>query len=250
MPVNRLTHSLARVAGAAVDFVFPRICPGCDERVSGRAGLVCLDCLKSMEPLRDPLCPVCGAPDTAVGSVACANCPPHPRHFTRARAATSFRNVARTLVERVKYAERTEYVPVMGELMAAVFEREFLRVPPDLLVPVPLHRVRQRERGFNQAERLARHLSLLFKVPLAPRGAVVRVRATPSQTRLGREERAENIRGAFEVRIPELFAGRSLLLVDDVFTTGATLNEVAGALTPCGPDDINCIAFARTLLAD
>jgi ComF family protein len=154
------------------------------------------------------------------------------------------------LVERVKYHERTEYVPILGELMARVFEREFLRVPPDLLVPVPLHRVRMRERGFNQAERLARHLGGLFNTPVAPRGALMRIRATPSQTRLTREDRAENIRGAFEVKAPEIFAGRSVLLVDDVYTTGATLNEVAGALAVCRPDDINCIAFARTLLDD
>ena len=248
--MSSITRKISLWAGATADLFLPRICPGCDERIIGREGLVCLDCLKSMEPLCNPLCPVCGAPNTPVGGTACDNCPPHPRHFTRARAATAFHPTARTLVERVKYHERTEYVPILAEMMARVFEREFFRVPPDLLVPVPLHRVRLRERGFNQAERLARHLGVLFNTPVAPRDALVRIRATPSQTRLKREERAENIRGAFEARMPEVFAGKCVLLVDDVYTTGATLNEAAGALAVCRPDDINCIAFARTLLDD
>lgn len=242
-----LAGALFRAAGALADFLFPRLCCGCGERVLEPGRLVCIPCEKTLEDLRLPLCPVCGAPDVRAGAPPCDNCPQGTLHFTAARATTPFEGLAKTLVEKLKYQGRVEYAPVMARRMAAGLEEHFPMVRFNRIVPVPLHSSRHRERGFNQSEELGRHLSRLTGIPME-RKLLVRVRPTPSQTRLRRRERAENIRDAFACRAPEEADGLHLLLVDDVYTTGATLNECARILRAAGARSVRCLAYARTLL--
>jgi ComF family protein len=168
--------------------------------------------------------------------------------FEAARGTTAFAGVAKTLVEKLKYSGRTEYAPVMARRMADVLRAEFPASELDALVPVPLHPTRQRERGFNQSCVLAEWIGREVGLPVHER-LLRRVRVTQSQTRLSRRERACNIQEAFAAGALEYVSERSLVLVDDVCTTGATLNECARVLKQAGARRIYCLTFARATFA-
>lgn len=186
---------------------------------------------------------MCSSGNAAFQPVGCDHCPKEPQ-FSVARAAYLYAGVADRMVKKLKYDRREEYAPELAKHMAAVVARDRDRLAADWIVPVPLHHTRRRSRGFNQAEQIARALARLTGMALARR-VLRRTRPTESQTFLGREERALNVAGAFAVRRPEGIAGSRVLLVDDVYTTGATLNECARVLREAGAREVVCLAFAR-----
>lgn len=236
-----------RYVDALVDLVFPRICPACSERITEPRRLVCVSCEKRIEPLRLPLCPACGCQDAKVTAGKCEDCPPGDHHFEAARAATTYADVAKTLVEKLKYSCREEYATHMVQHMLPVIAEQFSGCAFDVIVPVPLHSTRRRERGFNQAEVLATGLAGALHIPL-PAASIRRARATPTQTRLSKHDRARNVSGAFALTRRGIAAGSNVLLVDDVYTTGATLNECAMILKAGGAASVRCITFARAAL--
>lgn len=242
--------SVLKTLGATVaDFVFPRLCPGCGERVFEEGMLVCPRCRDSMEALKLPLCPTCGAPDAPFSTEdICDCCPEGEIHFASARAVTEFAGVAKQLVERVKYNIHPEYAEWMGRRMAEVFKVEHQLVRDfHAIIPVPLHRTRERERGFNQSRLLAEEISRATGVELM-NGVLLRHLFTKTQTRMGRRARAKNIAGAFKVAQVGCIRGKTILLVDDVHTTGATLNECARVLKEGGAECVCCMSFARAVL--
>jgi ComF family protein len=240
-----LLDSVQRIGGAVADFVFPRLCGECNQRILEPKRLVCCHCEAAMEPLRLPLCPTCGCEDADAGSM-CNDCPEGDVHFEAARAFTGFFGTAETLVEKLKYSGRTEYAPTMARPMARVCFTEYKKVGFNVVAPVPLYSTRERERGFNQAKVLADSLAEQLFLPVN-QNLVKRIRPTATQTSLTRKERAKNIKDEFSIPTPDDVAGKTILLVDDVYTTGATLNECAGALKSAGAEAVYCIAFARAL---
>ncbi len=240
-----LMESVQRFGGAFADFVFPRLCGECNQRILEPKRLVCCHCEAAMEPLRLPLCPTCGCEDAEAGTI-CDDCPEGDIHFEGARAFTGFFGTAKTLVEKLKYNGRTEYAPTMARSMARVCFSEYKKLVFSVVAPVPLFSTRERERGFNQATVLADSLGEQLFLPVH-QNLVKRIRATATQTRLTRKERAKNIKGAFTVPAPEEVIGKTILLVDDVYTTGATLNECASVLKSAGAEAVYCIAFARAV---
>ncbi|MBX7246012.1 MAG: ComF family protein [Candidatus Sumerlaeaceae bacterium] len=242
MPAARLAHW----AGVLADFVFPRLCCGCGERVIESGRLICSGCEKTFRPLLLPICSLCGAENAIVGPKGkCPTCPAGKVHFETARGVVAFEGVAHELVVRLKYNRRTEYAAEMGRLLRANYSRDFPGFTPDLLIPVPLFGARQRERGFNQSELLAHELAVTVGCSVNSK-ALRRIRPTRTQTKLSRTQRAENIRGAFAVADAGTVQNHKVLLVDDVYTTGATLNECARMLMEAGAESVNCHAFART----
>jgi ComF family protein len=240
-----LIDSVHKFGGALADFVFPRLCCGCGERVFEAKRLVCCQCEATLEALRLPVCVTCGREDCPAGEgLTCDDCPEGTIYFQAARAFTQFSGTAKVLVEKLKYSGRTEFAPLMARYMARVCFTEFKKAEFSAVVPVPLFSARRRERGFNQSEELARFLGSQLYLQVKP-DLLRRIRSTGTQTRLSRRERAENIRGAFEASAIEEIAGKTLLLVDDVHTTGATLNECAKALKEAGAAAVYCIAFCR-----
>ncbi|MFN3387857.1 MAG: double zinc ribbon domain-containing protein [Allosphingosinicella sp.] len=228
-----------------VDFALPPRCPGCGEIV-GAPHRFCLACWGSLAFLGDPCCACCGLP-FAYGegeAAACGRCLADPPRFDRLRAAVAYGEVARKVALKLKYSGRPGVAGTLARFMARHLEAR----PEALLVPVPLHRWRIWSRGYNQAALIAAALSAQCGVPAA-QDALRRVKATPPLKGLGRRERAEAVRGAFRVTDAgkALLRGRDAILVDDVFTSGATANGCAKALKRAGAARVEVLCWARVV---
>jgi len=187
----------------------------------------------------------CGAPFTSGPDHLCEKCLRHPPHFARARAAAHYRSAAAdplaTTIARFKYGFDSTLAPLLTEALCRNLP---FPLDHDLIVPVPLHIDRLRWRGFNQAALLARGLGRRINIACDPM-LLRRSRPTPPQVGLGEAERRRNIRGAFAVRRPGSCAGRAILLIDDVYTTGATANECARTLLRAGARRVDVLVIAR-----
>ena len=226
-----------KLGRAALDFVFPPRCAAC-----GASGddFLCGECRDALVPAEPPRCPRCWRPDRARGPV-CARCRAAPPAFDALRASFVYTSTARDLVHALKFRGVTAVAGAMATLMASTVREYELEV--DAVVAVPLAGLRRRTRGYNQAQALARPLARELGLPVLDR-ALVRRRPTRAQARSADiEERRRNVAGAFAAREGEV-TGRRLLLVDDVTTTGATLDACAGALQEGESESVFGLAFA------
>ena len=238
-------RGVQRAGVMAVNILFPPLCLGCGEMVSAHGG-VCTRCWRNLRQFEKPWCDVMGTPfahdmgEGSVGAEAIADPPP----FERARSAVHYDDLARAMVHRLKYVDRTDLALVMAGWMARAGHE--LIGGSDRLVSVPLHRRRFLARRYNQSAELARALSRQTGLHYLP-GALVRKKATRSQVGLGVEARIDNMRGVFAVpdAAKSLVLDRSLLLVDDVYTTGATVKSAARTLLRAGADRVSVLTFAR-----
>ena len=232
-----------------VDVLFPPRCQSCG-RVTGKltAGIFCETCTGEIQYINPPLCPVCGAPHGAGegGDRLCRDCLTTPKPFQIARSAAVYAGGLLQVIHRFKYHHHPELGAALGQLL---LDGTYAGLPWEdftVLVPVPLHIRRLRERGFNQALLMARTLSARCGVPVDFL-SLERERDTPPQTRMGRRERRENIRGAFVVARREMIRGQRVLLIDDVYTTGSTLAECARVLLDSGAARVGVLTLARAL---
>jgi ComF family protein len=233
-------------AKLALDIALPTLCVACREPVDGEG--VCASCWAKLSFIAPPYCPRLGIPfvydpgPELLSMEAIAN----PPAYQRARAAVRYDEVARTLVHALKYQDRTDLAPAMGRWMARA-GREMLEAA-DLLVPVPLHWRRAWHRRYNQSGALARTVERQSGVKL--RGELLRrVRATEQQVGLSRSQRASNVQGAFEVSADQRseIQGRRVVLIDDVLTSGATVDACARALLRAKAAQVDVLVFARVV---
>jgi ComF family protein len=229
---------------AALSVLFAPECAACRcplERPTD--GTVCPACWRSIPLLTAPLCDRCGDPSPSwrdVGGTLCRRCRRLPGRVDRARAIGVYDGALRAIIHAFKYEQRRSLARPLASLMAAR-GAEILQAA-DLAVPVPLHRSRRRERGFNQAEDLAKHLGL----PVV--AALTRARRTATQAELPAARRHANVRGAFiAAGAAARVAGRRIVLVDDVSTTGATLDACAEVLRECGARAVLALTAARVV---
>jgi competence protein ComFC len=230
-------------------FFYPEICQLCeDERATAREGFVGAKCWRQIRFIRPPFCERCGLPypGDLTTTFECANCREMDLHFSSARSAVVARSVVLETIHRYKYSRAMWFEPFLADLLVREAAPALRDQGWNLIVPVPLHPVKEREREFNQAERLARHLSIATKIPLNTR-VLRRVTPTMTQTRLTRQERAINMHGAFEVRHGVRLSGTRIVIIDDVFTTGATTSACAQALRAAGADEVSVWTVARGL---
>ena len=236
---------------AGLTFFYPDLCQLCRaEPASSGQGYVGLQCRREVRLLQGPRCERCGLPfeGELTQVFTCANCRDMELHFSRARAAVAARGLMLDLIHRWKYSRALWFEPFLAELLSAAAGPTLLQEGWDLVVPVPLHPVREREREFNQAERLARRLARQHGLPLLT-GVVSRGMDTRPQTRLSREARAENMRSVFQPgRSAQAAEGRRVVLVDDVLTTGATASACARVLRRVGAAEVCVWTLARGLL--
>ncbi len=244
----RLFHRLpARLAKGLVDFIYPPVCSGCG-RFAARDGAVCPACWQTIRFIERPYCEVMGTPfthDLGAGILS-AEAIAHPPVFDRLRAVAAHDGICQTLVHRLKYNDRLDLAPLMARWMARA-AGDLLK-EADVIVPVPLHRTRLFMRRFNQSAELGRQLSLQSGKPFNAID-LKRIRRTAHQVGLGERAREDNVRGAFAVSDAGkmAFAGRRILLIDDVYTTGATVSAASRALRKAGASDITVLVFSMAL---
>jgi ComF family protein len=250
-----------------LDLALPAGCPACAEPLGSGPTRFCGGCEGAMPRISRPLCTRCGLPFfSAIANHPCGACLARPPAFRAARAAGRYEGALLDSIHRLKFGGDLVQAPALAALLpralaslggepptaAAVLPSPLhveidARPAPDLVIPVPLHPRRLRERGFNQAHVIAAEAvrAGLFApwTRLAP-WALARVRETPAQTRLSRPERLTNLRAAFTAR-PDAVRGRTVLLVDDVMTTGATLDACARALLRAGAREVDAVVVAR-----
>ncbi len=208
-------------------------------------GLLCGPCESQVRRVAVPRCGICSHPfDGMMDVVECPNCRGHAMNFDAAIAVMRCSGEVRELLHRFKYGKERYLRRLLGAWLAEALDDDRLAdVEVDLLVPVPLHPAREREREFNQAEELARWVTRLRGVPTAK--VLRRRRYTVTQTQFDRKRRMRNLRDAFEVRQNARVVDKHILLVDDILTTGSTLDECARVLVEAGAASVNAIAVAR-----
>ena len=245
----RLSSVLRASFGLVVDVALPQLCPTCREPVHG-VGL-CPACWSKLSFIAPPYCERLGIPFPFDGGPGLLSMEAiaDPPAYNRARAAVRYDDIARKLVHALKYGDRLDLAPAMGRWMARA-GRELL-ADSDAIVPVPLHWRRQWARRFNQSALLAEIIAKASGRMVA-HGALKRVKATPQQVGLDKSERAHNVQGAFRVPAPGRaeVTGRKLVLIDDVLTSGATVDACARALLRAGAASVDVLLFARVVAAN
>jgi len=238
---------LAGAARTIVDLVLPPTCLACRKPV-GAAGGLCPDCWARMGFIERPFCERLGTPfpHDLGGALLSPAAIVDPPAYERARAVARYSDVARDLVQLLKYGDRLDLTQPLGRWMARTGAE--LLIDADALIPVPLHWTRLWQRRFNQSAALAHAISKIAGVPVADH-VLNRTRATPPQVGLAREERARNVAGAFavprEARIE--VKGRRLVVVDDVLTSGATADACSWALRRAGAARVDVLVLARVV---
>jgi ComF family protein len=242
-----LLPRLRRMSQVVLDTLLPPRCVLCEQTVQVH-GQLCSTCFAQISFITAPFCARCGVPFASASQAdedgACPGCRERPPVFRQARAALRYDNEARRLILPFKHADRTELAPLLASMMLRAGASLLARA--EVLIPVPLHRRRLYERRYNQAALLAHVLGREAECPVLP-DALVRARSTPSLDRKSAEERAREVEGVF-APCPgrqSRFVDRAILLVDDVMTSGATVNACAATLLAAGARVVDVLVVAR-----
>jgi ComF family protein len=225
--MSRVARSLRACAAALEAFAAPQCCPGCGDR-AGAGDFLCAACEARIPPLAEPLCVRC-----LIEEREPVRCRRHPRGALTF-APWIYDERAAAIVQALKFGGRPDLAARYAGAIARVLPRGYR---PDMVTPIPLHAARLRERGYDQAGRIADALARRLGAPFVP-GLLVRTRATREQSRLSAAGRRVNLSGAFAVPRPESVRGRRVLVVDDVLTTGSTIDAAGTALRAAGADTL------------
>lgn len=230
---------------AGLAFFYPEVCQICESERAGPAqGYLGAKCREQIVWLQRPFCERCGRPfeGNLTQAFECAECRENKRYFVSARSAVAASGVVLEVIHRYKYQRALWFEPFLAELMIQQAEPVLKAGSWDAIVPVPLHPLKEREREFNQAERLAAHLGKRLGIPIQ-KHLLKRIKPTPTQTFLNKAARQANMQGAFRMNSP--LNCQSVILIDDVFTTGATTNACARVLAEAGAGPICVWTVAR-----
>ncbi len=227
---------LARLKGMALNLLLPQWCLGC-----GREGeLICPSCRKNLPRVTSPICPRCGIPQSS--GILCPGCVSWQQAIDGIRSPFRFGGVIRQAIHQLKYRNLRAITGTLAELLTDYITTN--PIPGEVLVPVPIHQKRMRERGYNQSELLSRELGRLVKLPVVA-DCLTRQRHNPPQARTaGISERWSNVAAAFTCRDHRL-KDKQIVLIDDVATSGATLDACASALKSAGASSVWGLTIAR-----
>ena len=256
-----LRRVLAETGDALVSMFFPGGCRLCERLLTRASRLpICEECLGAFPALPLRVCPICGSPALAATTLeprssesesppgserrTCLDCAERTYRFDCARSYAAYRGTLARAVVLLKFERIDPLAAYFGERLASLAQRTDLAA--DIIVPVPLHRVRERERGFNQAELIAREVAKRLELPFEP-VLLMRTKARPDKHILSNDERWRIVRGAFATRPGSQVDNKRVLLVDDVMTTGATLDACAGALLEAGAKSVIGLTVARAV---
>lgn len=244
---NPLSEVGSYLIKGLLDLIYPLTCQVCKIKLDFRntTGL-CEYCWKKIQKNLPPFCPKCGKSLLGPSELplVCGECQKRKFYFHRAWSVCLYEGVVKECIHLFKYSRRLSLLRPFSQLMIE-FVRDYLdHNRYNFLVPVPLHKVKLREREFNQSLLLAQSISRAFDLPLSTNN-LRRTRTTPSQTQLNRNKRLTNIKGAFGVKDDSRLKDKCILLVDDVFTTGSTVSECSKVLLKAGAKRVEVLTLAR-----
>ena len=244
-------HELERIMkfrSTLFQFFLPPQCPCCEKFLEEGQQGVCSNCLSEIRWIVPPFCSICGIPfiSKEIEGHPCGACMTHRKYFTMARALGAFEGSLQEAIHRWKYEGKTHLTPFFAEWMAEGLNRYWGSDSLDLLIPVPLHTQRLRQRGFNQAILLVKELSRRTGIPYHKR-ILQKKKSTIPQVNLSGVEREKGVRGTFHVIGKEELLGKTVLLIDDVYTTGATVNECSKVLLRGGVERVDVLTLAHAL---
>ncbi len=230
--VPALPGCLRQAGKELLNILYPRRCPICEKLLFRDEALICRSCARSLPFAREPLCVCCGKPVGSDEQLLCPDCEIHPHIYNEGRAVFLYEKGVRASINRLKFFNRREYVPFYSLCLSMLLHEKNMYWHAQCLAPIPMHPKKRAQRGFDQAALLATGLSRISGLPVL-NDLLVRKRYTASSKKLGRTARRKNLRGVFCVRqglqVPE-----SVILIDDIYTTGATMDEAALALRRAG----------------
>lgn len=228
------------IVSGVLDLLYPPFCLICEK--PGNA-ILCAECIEKIDLIGKTYCHTCGTP---YEGYECKECRDRTYAFEFARAAGVFDGPLREAIHKLKYGGYIMIADPLAEIMVRCLPDTTLIGKVDLVVPIPIHRSRIPERGFNQAEELARRFCNRVGLPIAT-DVLIKKKKTRHQVNLSMDERGINLQGAFAVKNAAKLAGKRVLLIDDVFTTGATLNEAATTLRESGAKQVYAYTLARSI---
>lgn len=226
-----------------LDLFFPKFCLNCSKEGS----YLCQDCFSLIDILEKQYCPFCVQPRIVIDGETCNHCR-RSKHLSGLYCAASYNNfIIKKLINQFKYEPYIKELakPLTSLIIAhLIYLNKLSNFNDFLLIPVPLYKKKLKQRGFNQTEEIAKELLKNLKIPFF-NNALIKTKQTPAQVELKKEEREENIKGVFICQKPEIVQGRKILLVDDIFTTGSTMEECNRVLKDAGAKEIWGIVVAR-----
>ena len=220
----------------ALDLIYPRRCPVCDEAVDIPGRLICTECEGTFIQISGPYCLKCGRPIQDDSRELCEGCRTHMHEFTRGRAAFVYDDGLKESIYRFKYGGRREYADYYAGRMDELLGTWIRSLRPDAFIPIPVHKSRLRERGYNQAGLLAEGLSKLTGIPTCNE-VLIRSGKTAVQKDLGASERQNNLKKALKIG-SDVVKLKNIVLIDDIYTTGSTMNAAASCLRIAGVENI------------
>ena len=224
-----------------VELLFPRRCPVCDRPVDKMGAYVCKKCRLKIKYVQSPYCMKCGKGVKSEETELCGDCRNGVHFFTAQRALYEY-DTMKAAIYRFKYEGRREYAEFFGRELAQKLGDRILLWKPDVIVPVPLHKEREKQRGYNQAALIAKELGRRLDIPVDVK-YISRVRKTLAQKNLNGKERQNNLKNAFKISQNDVKLN-TVIVVDDIYTTGATMDEMAECLKRAGVREVYCISLA------
>ena len=239
----QIPHSLRDMYETAITFLYPAECRVCEEFLGATSiPYICNNCWQDIHFLEPPWCDICG---TLGINGLCDECAITPPRYGKLRSVAFYQTTLQHAIHFFKFEKKKVLARHLIQLLNAHIPLDCSIAEYDFILPVPIHKKRLRERGFNQATLLANGIGKAVGVPIL-RKTLVRPRYTVAQSSLDREARQQNLIGAFEIRNPDLIRGKRLLIFDDVFTTGATIREIVNELWTADPAEVDVLTLART----
>lgn len=218
-----------------LDLLYPARCPVCHGVIRGKGNL-CSGCEKKLPYIKEPICKKCGKELEKQEAEYCRDCQRFSHRFDRGAAVFAYNDVMRRSIAMFKYHNRREYAKFYAKEMAQHCRRFLNRCEPEVIIPIPIHKKKMRQRGFNQAELVAKELGKILKIPVDTT-YLIRTENTTPQKELTRQQRKANLKRAFTVKETERVYHR-ILLIDDIYTTGATMDAVSELLRANGAGNL------------
>lgn len=244
--MSSIIEFIKKLYEALLELIYPEhgicfICDQYDEQIEDAH--ICTECREKLVFINDHKCKICGKP-LEIGYVPdkCPECINNKHYFTKAISPLEYTGFIKDVIYKYKYSKKPYMYKLLGSLMVQAFLDNNIK-NIDLIVPVPLHRSKMLERGFNQAELLGVYISKKFNIPIDSKN-LCRIRKTEIQNKLKKQERHKNVKNAFKIKKDDIFKGKRILLVDDIMTTGATVDECSRVLLRAGAKEVVVITVA------